>query len=183
MTFRFACRAMALSLLLLVSFSGKVSAIPEIVETGLIHDILQKNLDACNEIRGLARAMEEVAHPFTNPRYAAKYRFAPNDERSRSVMSLSRAMGYRFKTLTGILCNANLPQRGEKFKAVFATVDTLTTLSKRSIRAIRDGNFALYLASTQTLEKEAEVMVKHIADIETMINLNIESTDKKREEF
>ncbi|MFZ2959243.1 MAG: hypothetical protein WA705_20345 [Candidatus Ozemobacteraceae bacterium] len=183
MKFRFISRVIAIALLVFIGLSTQAFAAPEIMETQLINDILQKNLNACKEIRGLSRSMGDVAEPFRSPRYAAKFRFAPSDERSRKVLSSTRAMQSRFKTLSGILCNSSIPQRVEKFKAVFATIDSLTTATKRSIRAIKDGNFALYLAATQTIEKDALDMVSHISDIETMINQNIDATDKKREEL
>lgn len=163
--------------------AGFVEAAQEITELGLVRDIFQKNLDALKQIKGMTLRMKDHARPFTSPRYAAKYRFAPSDQRSRTILSMTRSMEYRFRTLSGIMSHAQLPGQGEKFKLVLSSIESMATATKRSLRAIKDGNGTLYLASAQTIENEAQTLAGLVSDLEGMINTSTRVWDSKKEDL
>lgn len=163
--------------------AGAVHAAQEITETGLVKDIFDKNLEVLKQIKGMTLRMKEHARPFTNPRYAAKYRFAPSDQRSRTILSMTRSMEYRFRTLFGIMSHAQLPGQAEKVKSVLSSIESMATATKRSLRAIKDGNATLYLGSAQTIEIESQNLAGLVSDLEGMINTSIRVWDSKKEEL
>ena len=168
-------------LMLGLANSGVLLAAQEITETNLVQNIFEKNLDSLKQIKGMTAQMKEHARPFSSPRYAAKYRFAPSDQRSRTILSLARGMEYRFRTLIGIMSHAQLPGQNEKLKAVLASLESLATSAKRSLRAIKDGNATLYLASAQTIEAESQNLAGFISDLEGMLNTSARVWDSKKE--
>ena len=156
-------------------------AVQEVKEVHLVDQIMKQNVDACTQILKAAYKMREQALPFTHPKYQAKYRFSPSDTLPRSILSLSRSMRSRFKLLSGILYHVPVRNRTELFKSVDTSLDTLTNSSKRALRAIRDGNSALFLASANTADKEARLIYKLLGDFEDIINDSIEKSDAASE--
>ena len=181
-SFRF--RQILLALLAFAFLSPTLApAAQEITETGLVQDILKKNLDALKQIKGMTERMREQARPYANPRYAAKYRFAPSDQRSRTILSLTRSMEYRFRKLMGIMSHAQMPGQDEKIKAMLGSIEAMATAAKRTLRAIKDGNATLYTASAQTIEIEAQNQAGFISDLEGMLNTAIRVWDSKKEDL
>jgi len=160
-----------------------VAAVQEIKETRIISGFLRENVEACKMIHRTVQEMLEDARPFMNPHHQAKYRFGPGDKHGRSVMSTSRSMAARFKFLRGILCHAPMPNRENTFKGIFACIDAIGVAGKRSLRAVKDGNFALYMASAQSIEKEVFGLDKLVKDLEDMVNSSIQATDSKMEDL
>ncbi|HNW36578.1 MAG TPA: hypothetical protein PKM25_16695, partial [Candidatus Ozemobacteraceae bacterium] len=130
-----------------------------------------------------AHYMAEEAHPFTHPRHQARYRFAPSDTKARSVLDASRGLSSRFHLLMGILCHVPMPTRDGIFKSGIASADSLSTYAKRSLRAIKDGNYALYLASAQGIEKETFAVEKALKDLEDAVNQSIRESDARQEDL
>ena len=164
-----------------VMLSLPVAAVQEVKEINLISSIMKQNVDSCNRIIRASHRMHEQAEPFLQPKYQAKYRFKPSDHPTREILTQVRAMASRFKLLGGILYHSPVESRHKILKMSDASLETLTNASKRALRAIRDGNHALYIASAQTADREAKTLYRLITDMEDAINTSIESTDQNYE--
>jgi hypothetical protein len=57
----------------------------------------------------------------------------------------------------------------------------MVVYSKRALRAIKDNNYALYLASAQGIEAAVFEVNKLLAGIERAINAQIEESDSLKE--
>lgn len=158
-----------------------LKAVQEIKEVNLINRILKETNDDCKKILRAAYHMREQALPFSSPKYQEKFRFKPNDGCPRDILSISRTMRARIKMLSGILYHIPIPNRNEVFTGVYTSLDNLDVSAKRALRAIRDGNFALYMISSQTSDKEARNIYKLVGDFEDMINQSIERSDATHE--
>lgn len=156
-------------------------AVQELKEIALVSYILKQNTDACSKVLKDAHAMRAQAVPFLKPHYQERVRFHPNDEQTRHIMSLAREIRSRFKLLSGILYHIPIKNRDVMFKTTEASLDTLSNSSKRALRAIRDGNFQLYLASADTAAKEAHNLYNMTLSFEELINDSIEKSDLQRE--
>ncbi len=156
---------------------------PEIQAPALITGIMKDSLQSCKTIIKTARQMMDDAAPFNNARYAARFRFKPNDKPARNVLNQSRVMYNRFRMVGGIFWYAKPQGADQKMAEIYASLDTIATAAKRSIRAAKDSNPTLWTASAQTLEKEALAMSAHISDLEDMINSHIATTDAEQEDL
>ena len=152
-------------LLYIAMLASIVSAVPktqpvladyqEIKETRLISDYMDDNFKSIKKIYRYANEMKKQALPFNNKKHRDRYRFEPRDHYVRDILSVSRDLTNRFKVLKGILYHSSVHNRDIIFKETFETINTISVYSKRSIRAIKDNNYALYLASAEGIEKEA----------------------------
>jgi hypothetical protein len=170
-----------LLVILLGSCSLPASATQEIKETmilsGYFGDIFAFN----RKILKHSYEMQQEARPFANPRHRARYRFEPKDDRARTIMILARKIGARFKLINGMLYHSDLPNRLLIYRQLLDTSNSMITFSKRAIRAIKDNNYALYLASAQGVEKEVFALNQMIASLESAINASIEESDAGKE--
>ncbi|MBF0546832.1 MAG: hypothetical protein HQM08_20500 [Candidatus Riflebacteria bacterium] len=175
-------------LFLMVSFLGLAFLLPafsaqELSEINMTRDILNKNFENIKFIIGYSSRMLENAEPFSKPNYARRYKFELSDENSRAILSILRKVGYEFKTLSGVTCHTEIKELPEAFKGIFASIDTLDTGVKRSLRAIKDHNSALYIASAQTINKEAKNMIQEIGTLEKILDQAIHDSDMKHEDL
>lgn len=173
-----------LSALLAGLFAASPQPVPatqEIKETFILSGYLGDNFDYIKKILRHAQEMQHQARPFTVKRHRERYRFEPSDEHSREIMTLARRLGARFKLINGLLYHANIPNKQLLYKQTIESVEGISTYGKRSIRAIRDNNYALYLASAQAIEKEVFVLNELLNSLELSINDNIAELDSKKE--
>ncbi len=178
------------SLLLLYLITGLISVMPtpktvyayqEIKELRLLSSFLADNYDSTKLIYRYANEMKKQAAPFNSEKHRARYRFEPNDVYARKVLSKSREMASRFKLLSGVLHQSSVPNKQLMIKESLDSIDSLSVYSKRAIRAIKDNNYVLYLASAQGIEKEAVAINKILDELEYAINENLEEYDSKKD--
>ncbi len=175
-------KSFAMFLVLVMVFTGTpLGAVQEIKEVNLINRILKETNDDCKKVLRAAYHMREQALPFSSPKYQEKFRFQPNDGCPRDILSISRTMRSRIRMLSGILYHVPISNRNEVFTGVYTSLTSLDVSAKRALRAIRDGNFALYMISSQTSDKEARNIHKLVGDFEDMINQSIERSDATHE--
>jgi hypothetical protein len=165
----------------LMAVVGTAAAFQEVRETVLIGTILKKNTNSCHQILRSTHAMREQAIPFLKPKYQAKFRFQPEDKHTRRIMSLARTIKANLDLLGGVLYHADVPNRDQILNAARACTETMTTASKRALRAIRDHNHELYLVSAETTNREALNLNRLLLDMENSINASIEKGDDARE--
>ncbi|GAB4270966.1 MAG: hypothetical protein Kow0029_08270 [Candidatus Rifleibacteriota bacterium] len=178
-------KKMSVRLLLIVFLFGMLHLpaiqAQEIKETLILSGYLGEVFAFNRQILKHAREMQEQAKPFASRRHRARFRFEPKDEHARTIMVLARKIGSRYKLINGMLYHSDLPNRQLVFRQLLDTVDSMVTFGKRAIRAIKDNNYALYLASAQGAEKEVFAMNELLASLEQAINANIEETDAQKE--
>ncbi|OQA05258.1 MAG: hypothetical protein BWY66_02609 [bacterium ADurb.Bin374] len=172
-----------LSLAALLFQADPAPAVQEIKETMIVSKTMNEQLTMCKTLLKTAHSMAEEAEPFTHPRHQARYRFAPSDKRARSVLDTSRGLSSRFHLLMGVLSQAPMQNRDTIFKSGLASAENLSKYAKRSLRAIKDGNHALYIASAQGIEKEAFAVEKILKDLEDAINESIRESDARKEDL
>lgn len=172
-----------LSLAALLFQADPAPAVQEIKETMIISKTMSESLTMCKSLLKASHYMSEEARPFTNPRHQARYRFAPPDKKARSVLDMSRGLSSRFHLLMGVLCQVPMQSRDTIVKSGLASADSLSRYAKRSIRAIKDGNHALYIASAQGIAKEAFIVEKILKDLEDAINESIRESDARKEDL
>lgn len=170
-----------LSLLLLGLFTLPASSTQEIKETMILSGYLGDIFSFNKLILKHSYEMQEEAKPFTSRRHRARFRFEPKDVHPRTIMVLSRKIDARFKLINGLLFHSELPNRQLLFRQMFETADSMTKFSKRAIRAIKDNNYALYLASAQGVGKEVFALNELISSLENAINASIEESDSIKE--
>lgn len=163
--------------------SSFVSAAQEIKETRIIAATLRENFDITKRLFRISSDMEREAQPFTRPRHRARFRFEPSERHSREVLSMSRKLLADFRLLRGVLRHANLPERESLFKSMLESTDSLSVFAKRSLRAIRGNNYALYMASAQAIKKEAASLSNLIYQAELAINQSIAHSDSLKEDL
>ena len=177
-------------LLVLALTTGIVSAVSEIQpahayqeikEMNLISSFLDDNYKGMKEIYRHANEMKKQALPFNNKKHRDRYRFQPSDGHVRFILSRSRQLATRFKVVNGILYHSSLPNRNLIIKESLDAIDSISVYSKRAIRAIKDNNYVLYLASAEGIEKETVALNKLLDEIEYSINENIEEYDAKKD--
>ncbi|HOY66963.1 MAG TPA: hypothetical protein PLP29_08740 [Candidatus Ozemobacteraceae bacterium] len=172
-----------LSLAALLFQADPAPAIQEIKETMIVTKTMHESLEMCKTLLKTAHFMAEEAHPFTHPRHQARYRFAPSDKKARAVLNSSRGLASRFHLLMGVLCQIPMPTRDTIMKAGLTSADNLSSYAKRALRAIKDGNHALYLASAQGIEKEAFAVEQILKDLEDAVNESIRESDARKEDL
>lgn len=153
----------------------------EIKETNMLSGFLGDNFTYIKQILRYAQEMQHQARPFTVRRHRERFRFEPSDKYPREIMILSRKMIARFKMINGLIYHADIPNKNLLFQQTADTIDSIVVFSKRSIRAVKDNNYALYLASAQGIEKEVFAVNELLNTLERSINANIEETDALRE--
>lgn len=153
----------------------------EIKETMILSGYLGEIFQFNRQIFKHSHLMQEQARPFGQPRHRARFRFEPKDENPRTIMVLARKISARFKLVNGLLYHSDLPNRSMTHRQAMESAESMITYAKRAIRAIKDGNYALYLASGQAIEKEVLSLNELIASFEGAINANIEESDSMKE--
>jgi hypothetical protein len=161
--------------------SLKAQATQEIKETLILSGYLGDIFDFNKRILKYSHNMQDVAKPFGNPRHRARYRFEPKTDNARQVMILSRKISARFKIINGMLYHSGLPNRVLTTRQALETTEDMVVYSKRALRAIKDNNYALYLASAQGIEAAVFEVNKLLAGIERAINAQIEESDSLKE--
>lgn len=161
--------------------SSKASAAQEIKETLILSGYLADIYTFNKQIFKYAYNMQQDARPFRHPRHRARYRFEPSADEAKAIMVLARKISARFKLVSGLLYHADFPDRVLTFRQTQESADSMVVYSKRALRAIKDNNYALYLASSQGIEEETRRMNELLASIEGTINATIEETDSMQE--
>ncbi len=156
---------------------------PDIKEELMIHQMLDTNLDRVKVLYRHTHEMMREADPFLRPRHQARYRFCPDEKHGRLLMSLARKMHLDIQLFKGILGQAAMANRDLLLKQWQDSTDSLATYGKRALRARRDGNFALYLASAQAAEKELQNVDVSLRDLEEAINQSIREADARMEDL
>lgn len=172
-----------MALLVLAAIPAKLRGTQTIKETILISSTLKQHLNVTKRLHRISHEMREQADPFQRPRHRARFRFEPRDNFGREIMSLSRTLAGDFKILLGLLGPVDMPDREALFRRLLDITESLNVFAKRSIRAIRDNNHALYLASAQAVEKETSEMDALLKQLEMAINYSIQTTDDKMEDL
>ena len=176
--------------LLLSLMAGIISAMPEpqpaqayqeIKETKTISRFLDDNFEGLKAIYRYANEMKKQALPFNSKKHRDRYRFEPGDNYARLIMAKSREIASRFKLVNGILYHSDIPNRGLIYKETIEAIDSISVYSKRAIRANKDNNYALYLASAQGIEKEIVALNKLLDELEAGINESIVESDSRKE--
>ena len=103
--------------------------------------------------------------------------FEPGDSYARTVMTKSRELASRFKLVNGIIYHSDVPNKNLIYKETIEALDSIAVYAKRAIRANKDNNYALYLASAQGIEKEATALNKLLDELEAGINECILESD------
>lgn len=158
-----------------------VQAAQEIKETFMLSGFLGDNYEYIKKILRHSHEMQNQARPFTVKRHRERYRFEPGDKHAHEIMVLSRKMSARFKLINGLLYHTEIPDRLQLYKQMLETVESMVIFSKRAIRANKDYNYALYLASAQGIEKEVFLINELLNSLERSINANIVETDSLKE--
>ncbi len=178
---------LVLTLLLLAVASTQVapSAIgsPSVKEELILSQILGSNLQRIKVLYRYTHEMMAEAGRFMSPRHQARYRFAPSDTHGKALMSLARKMHLDFGLVRGILGFAEVANRDLLIKQIQDSSEALATYGKRALRARKDGNFALYLASAQAAEKELKAIDISLRDLEEAINASIRDSDARMEDL
>lgn len=156
-------------------------AVQEIKETTMLSQFLGENFDYIKRILKHTHEMQHEARPFTVKRHRERFRFEPGDKHPRDIMVLARKISARFKMINGLLYHADLPNKQLLYKQTLETVESMVTFSKRAIRANKDYNYALYLASAQGIEKEVFAINELLNSLEQSVNANITETDALKE--
>lgn len=174
-------------LLLLTLATGVISSLPEsspayasyqeIKETRLISGVLDDNFAGIKEIYRRAKEMKKQALPFNNKKHRDRYKFQPNDGQVRIILTKTRELSSKFKLVNGVLHQSSVSNKNLIIKESLESIDSISVYSKRAIRAIKDNNYALYLASAEGIIKETVALNKLLDEMEYAINENIEEYD------
>lgn len=162
-------------------FVSVASASQEVVETHILSGFLNENFKMIKDLLKVSHSMQYVAQPFTRKRHRERFRFQPNDKQPRQVMTYSRRLTARFKIINGLLSHSDIPNRQLLFDEIFESTESINTYGKRAVRAIRDNNYVLYLASSKGLEKEVFHLNKLLDSLENAINGTISESDSAKE--
>lgn len=167
-----------------VSFNSQtVGAAIDPKERLILGDNLVNIYRSVKQIFHCTRQMNEDARPFLRPRYAARYRFEPSQERARRILSESRLIKNRIMIDSALLSQSTIPDVNQKLRAFLQGVDRMGTFAKRALRAIKDHNHVLYLASAQGAEGVARDMFTQIHDLELALMERFEANDDAMEDL
>lgn len=173
-----------LAVLAMIAFlPAGLRAVQEIRETHLVHNTIKGSFDKSKRVHRLSHDMLRAAQPFTRERHRAKFRFSPDEGPSREILTISRQLAGEFKTLRGLLSQTPVDDKDYILKGLFETSGSLSVYAKRSLRAIRDGNYALYMASAQGIEKEAKLLSEYVYQIENAVNIAIDMAQESKEDL
>lgn len=156
---------------------------PRITEETMLSQLLSDNLKRIKILYRYTHEMIEEARPFQSAHHQARYRFAPSDRNARTLLSLARKIHYDFNIVKGILCYPEVKNRDALLKQIQDSCDTISTYGKRALRARKDGNFALYLAAAQGVQKELKTIDTAMRDLEEAINASIRESDSRMEDL
>lgn len=158
-----------------------VFAYQEIKEVKVVSLYMDECFGFMKQMLRHAREMQEQARPFMSKRHRARYRFQPNDSHARDIMALNRKMFSRLKMLNGVVYHSSIPSREMLYKEVIDCKESISVFTKRSIRAVKDNNYALFLASAQGIEKEIFTLKDILNTYESEINESIYEADSVKE--
>lgn len=177
--YKYACLFLVLFILM---FGIKPSyAILEVKELKLISDFMDENFSNLKTIYRLSKEMKEQARPFGRKHHRDRYRFEPGDDKPREIMTLSRKIHSRYKLISGIIGQSNVKNKTNILNELNDVNANITVFCKRAIRANKDNNYALYIASAQGIEKEVITGNKLLNDLEIVINDSIADADLAKE--
>ena len=171
--------SLLIGIVLLLSLPASATMQPR--ERYLLSDNLDKTFRMIQRIHRLTSEMDEQARPFLRPNFARRYRFEPDQKAARTILSENRLILDRMRLLAGILYHAPIPELGGLVRRFYASTEAVTTYAKRSLRAIKDHNFALYLASAQGISKESRLQADLVRQLEIMLDDTIERNDDDME--
>ena len=174
---------LALSLAGIVLLAGTLYAVQAVKESMIITSILESNSASIKQIYRVAHEMKRKARPFAKQHHRDHFRFDPGSKEGRTILGLSRGIASQLSLLNGVLCHAPVPKKKEVIRDMQERCKTVGVFAKRSLRAVRDGNFALYMASAQAIEKETRLLDETVYKLENMINASIQSTDEVMEDL
>lgn len=158
------------------------NASQEIKETLTISRFLDDHYRDIRAIKRHANEMKKQASPFDkSEKHRSKFRFEPGDGHARTIMTLTREMASRLKLVNGILYHSDVANKDMIYKESLETVDSIATYAKRAVRANKDNNYALYLASAQGIEKDLVNLNRLLDELETGINDSIAESDARKE--
>lgn len=158
-------------------------AFQEIKETLTISRYLDDNFSDIKAIYRHASEMKKQATPFNHKRHRDRYRFEPGDSHARKILSMTRELTGRFKLVNGILYHSDIENKNVIYKETLESVDSISTYAKRAVRANKDNNYALYLASAEGIEKETRKLNGLLDELEANINESIVRSDAEKEDL
>ena len=178
-TYKYACFVLMMFLFLIGV--KPASAILEVKELSLISNFMDENFTNFKKIYRLSKEMKEQARPFGRKHHRDRYRFEPGDNIPREIMTLSRNINARFKLISGIIGQSSVRNKHAILNDLTDVNTNITVFCKRAIRANKDNNYALYLASAQGIEKEVVTGNSLLNDLEIVINDCIAEADLAKE--
>jgi len=161
----------------------RVQGVQDIKEDLIISGTLRENLTRMKVMYRYASEMIQEAGPFLNPHHRARYRFSPSDRYARSLMDISRKMHLDMSLMRGLLSDAQVTNRDAILKSLLDGCDSINVFGKRALRARRDGNFALYIASAQGAQKGIKELDNSLAALEIGVNASIRDADARQEDL
>lgn len=166
---------------LFISNAPSADAQQEIQAIKTISRFLGDNYEHVKVMLRLSHNMQREAQPFTKPRHRERFRFEPNDKNPREVMMAARKCAGSFKIVNGMLSRSGIENRKMIFEDIALNLESIDTFSKRAIRAIKDNNYALYLASAKGIEGDVYELNEILHNLELEINNNIYEYDSMKE--
>jgi len=98
-------------------------------------------------------------------------------------MDISRKMHLDMSLMRGLLSDAQVTNRDAILKSLLDGCDSINVFGKRALRARRDGNFALYIASAQGAQKGIKELDNSLAALEIGVNASIRDADARQEDL
>lgn len=173
--------SLAASLISAMPEPKAANAYQEIKETLTISRFLNDNYTGLKYIYRLANEMKKQAIPFNSRKHREKFRFEPGDSHARNIMTKTRELASRYKLVNGILYHSSVSNKNLIYRESLEAIDSIATYAKRAIRANKDNNYALYLASARGIEKEVAELNKLLDELESGINESIAESDARKE--
>lgn len=166
---------------LFISNTPPADAQQEIQAINIISRFLGDNYEHIKTMLRLSHNMQREAQPFTKTRHRERYRFEPDDKNPREIMMTARKCAARFKMVNGMLSRSGIENRKILFEDLALNLESIDTFSKRAIRAIKDNNYALYLASAKGIEGDVYELNEMLHNLELEINSNVYEYDSMKE--